>query len=409
MSVRILQKQNGRQKRPASAVVSSKTPKKREIDYTFLLLVVVMTCVGLTMLLSVSAPTASSKFGNSYYFFMRQLSLAAVGFVAMIVISKIDYHKFKPFVRIFMIVCTILLVLVLIPGIGKAENNSRRWIQLPGFRLQPSEFMKLAIAMFFAKMIEDTNKDISKVRNMVPYFMWIALVAALMLMETHVSGAIVICGIAVLVLIAGGANFKFFVGCGIAAIPAGMVFLMMFPKRWGRVISFLNPFMDTQDKGFQVVQGLYAIGSGGMFGLGLGQSVQKYSYLPEPYNDFIFSIICEELGFIGMALIIGLFIALIVRGIKIAFDAPDVFGSLTVVGIMAHVGIQTVLNIAVVTSSIPNTGISLPFFSYGGTAIMVLLMEMGIVLSISRYRKEKELPGITTDIPKKKIKTGGRG
>ncbi len=166
--------------------------------------------------------------------------------------------------------------------------------------------------------------------------------------------------------------------------------------------------MDTQDKGFQVVQGLYAIGSGGMFGLGLGQSVQKYSYLPEPYNDFIFSIICEELGFIGMALIIGLFIALIVRGIKIAFDAPDVFGSLTVVGIMAHVGIQTVLNIAVVTSSIPNTGISLPFFSYGGTAIMVLLMEMGIVLSISRYRKEKELPGITTDIPKKKIKTGGR-
>lgn len=400
MAVKTLQ--NLKQNRPAQTKsVKERRPKRREMDYTFLLLVVVMVCAGLIMLLSASAPAANVKFGNSYYFFIRQLSFAGVGFAAMIAISRIDYHKLKPFAKLFMIICTVLLALVLIPGIGIEENESRRWLKF-GIRFQPSEFMKLAIGMYFARMIEDSKKDLSKIRNMTPYLFWIGVVSVLMLLETHVSGTIVICGIAVTVLLAGGANFKFFLGCGLAAVPAGLVFLMKFPKRWGRIISFLNPFADTQAKGYQVVQGLYAIGSGGIFGLGLGQSVQKYSYLPEPYNDFIFSIICEELGFVGMGLVIGLFIAVIVRGIKIAFDAPDTFGCLTVVGIMAQIGIQTVMNIAVVTSSIPNTGVPLPFFSYGGTAIMVLLAEMGIVLSVSRYRREKELPGITTETPKKK-------
>lgn len=395
MPAQTLKKQNIKKRNAAQQPARTRKPKShkikiRDMDYTFLLIVVIMMCAGLIMLLSASAPAANVKFGNSYHFFERQLIFAVVGFVAMIVISRIDYHKFKPFTKVFMLICVILLLLVLIPGIGVVHNNSRRWLPLPGFELQPSEFMKLAIGMFFAAMIENNKYDLSKLRGMLPFFGWIALVAVLMLLETHVSGTIVICGIAVAVMIIGGANFKFFVGCGAAAVPAGLLFLTLFPKRWARVISFMDPFADKRDTGYQVLQGLYAIGSGGIFGLGLGQSVQKYSYLPEPYNDFIFAIVCEELGFLGMALIIGLFIALVVRGIKIAFEAPDVFGCLTVVGIMAQVAIQTILNIAVVTSSIPNTGISLPFFSYGGTAVMVLLAEMGIVLSVSRFSKKKD-------------------
>ena len=306
----------------------------------------------------------------------------------MLVISRIDYRMYKPYTKIFMIVCLVLLTLVLIPHVGVEHNGSRRWLNLYFMELQPSEFMKLAIAMFFASMIEDNKYEITKLKGMLPFFMWIGITAVLMLLETHLSGTIVICGIAVVVMIVGGANFKFFLGAGAAAVPVGLLFLRMDPVRWERIMSFLNPFGDTQDTGYQVVQGLYAIGSGGIFGLGLGQSVQKYSYLPEPYNDFIFAIVCEELGLLGAALIIGLFALLIIRGVKIAMDAPDVFGSLTVVGIVAQVAIQTILNIAVVTSSIPNTGISLPFFSYGGTAIMVLLAEMGVVLSVSRYSKK---------------------
>lgn len=393
---KILTKQNTKKRRSARVVRSAKKPVKRikagYMDYTFLLVLFVLVCVGLIILLSASAPSASVKRGNSYYFFERQLLFTVLGFVAMIFISRIDYRKFKKWTPAFMIICTLLLVLVLIPKIGIVHNESRRWLPTPFGEIQPSEIMKLAIAMFFAAKIENSKKDISKIKNIIPYLLWIAIVAFLMLKQTHVSGTIVICGIAVCVLIMGGANVPMFIGAGISAIVLGLpAIYLIFPKRWGRVVSFLNPFLDTQDAGYQVIQGLYAIGSGGIFGLGLGQSIQKYSYLPEPYNDFIFAIVCEELGLIGAILIIGLFAALIIRGIKIALDAPDIFGTLTVVGIIAQIGIQTVFNIAVATSSIPNTGISLPFFSYGGTAQMILLAEMGIVLSVSRYSKKKSI------------------
>lgn len=386
MAGRTTRTANQSNKKP-SRVVKMKR-KKSDMDYTFLTLVIIMVCVGLVMLLSASTPAGNARFGNSYHFFFRQLLFVLVGFAAMLVISRIDYRMYKPYTKIFMIVCLVLLTLVLIPHVGVEHNGSRRWLNLYFMELQPSELMKLAIAMFFASMIEDNKYEITKLKGMLPFFMWIGITAVLMLLETHLSGTIVICGIAVVVMIVGGANFKFFLGAGAAAIPVGLLFLRMDPVRWERIMSFLNPFGDTQDTGYQVVQGLYAIGSGGIFGLGLGQSVQKYSYLPEPYNDFIFAIVCEELGLLGAALIIGLFALLIIRGVKIAMDAPDVFGSLTVVGIVAQVAIQTIMNIAVVTSSIPNTGISLPFFSYGGTAIMVLLAEMGVILSVSRYSKK---------------------
>ncbi len=362
--------------------------KRSDMDFTFLTLVIIMVCVGMIMLLSASTPAGNAKFGKSYHFFLKQFQFVAVGFVAMIVISRIDYRTYKPYTKLFMLICLVLLAMVFIPKIGVSHNGSRRWLNLYFMELQPSEFMKLAIVMFFAALIEDKKYNVQKLKGMIPFFGWIGITAVLLLMETHLSATIIICGIAIVVMVVGGANIKFFFGAAAAVLPAGFLLVRMDPVRWERVTSFLNPFADTQDAGYQVVQGLYAIGSGGIFGRGLAQSVQKYTYLPEPYNDFIFAIVCEELGLIGAALIIGLFIALIMRGIKIAMDAQDTFGSLVVIGIMAQIAIQTILNIAVVTSSIPNTGISLPFFSYGGTAIMVLLAEMGIVLSVSRYSKK---------------------
>lgn len=355
------------------------------MDYTFLTILIVIVCAGLIMLLSASAPAANKKFGNSYHFFVRQLIYAVVGFVAMLVVSRIDYREYKKYAGKFMLVCTILLALVFVPKIGVSHNGSRRWLNLIVFELQPSELMKLAIALFFAAHVDAARRDLKTIRGLSFYLGWIAVVGLLMMLETHLSGTIVICGIACVILIVGGMNLKFLVGAAAVVVPAGVIFLLTDSVRMSRVISFMNPFEDIRGSGYQVVQGLYAIGSGGLFGTGLGQSVQKYTYLPEPYNDFIFAVICEELGFFGAMLVIGLFVVLIFRGIKIALDAPDKFGMLTVVGIMAQIAIQTVLNIAVVTSSIPNTGITLPFFSYGGTAIMVLLAEMGIVLNVSRY------------------------
>ncbi len=362
-------------------------PEPKHMDATFLLLIIIVLCVGLIMLLSASAPTANTKFGNSYHFFARQLGFAVVGFIAMLVISRIDYRLYKPFAKLFMIICVILLVLVLIPGIGVDHNGARRWLKT-GAEWQPSELMKLAIAMFFASSIEDSKPDFRNLKNTVPYFGWLGVTAMLLMLETHLSGTIIICGIAVTIMIVAGMQFRYFVGAGVIGMPLGLLLLKSDSVRWARVMNFRDPFKDTQLVGYQVVQGLYAIATGGFFGLGLGQSVQKYSYLPEPYNDFIFAIICEELGLFGAFAVMLLFAGIVIRGAKIAAEAPDTFGSLLVVGITAQVAIQTILNIAVATSTIPNTGVALPFFSYGGTSLMVLLADMGIILSVSRYSRK---------------------
>lgn len=362
-----------------------------EIDYTFLFLVILLLCAGLVMLLSASAPEANKTYGDSYYFFKKQLLGAGLGLAGMWVVSRINYERYKKYVPHMMLVCLILLTLVLIPGIGMKWNGSRRWIQTPVMQIQPSEFMKPVIAMYFAMMIENGKHDLKTIKGLAPYLAVIAIVALLMMLETHLSGTIVIVGVAVVVLIAAGAPVKPMVIGVLIIAPILLIGLYMFsPVRWGRIMSFMNPFSDMQNTGYQVTQGLYAIGSGGIFGLGLGQSVQKYSYLPEPYNDFIFAIVCEELGLVGAIVVMLLFVALILRIVRIAINAPDVYTSLTAVGIAAQLAIQTTLNIAVATSSVPNTGVALPFFSYGGTAILTLLVEMGVLLNISRYENVKD-------------------
>jgi len=363
--------------------VSRTKPKK--MDATFLLLVIIIACFGLIMLLSASAPAGSAKYNNSYAYFIKQFGFAVFGFVAMMVISKFDYRKIKPFAKTLMIIAEILLVLVLI--IGVEHQGARRWLYT-GFEWQPSEIMKLAIAVFFARLVEDGKKELSDIKSMIPYIGWMGVTALLLMMETHLSGTIIICGIGVIILIVAGAKLRYFFGLAAVGGPLAVLFLRTDPVRWSRVVNLFDPFSDMQGVGYQVVQGLYAVATGGFFGLGLGQSVQKYSYLPEPYNDFIYAIICEELGLFGGLVVMLLFAGLILRGIKIASEAPDVFGSIMVVGIMSQIAIQTILNIAVVTSTLPNTGVALPFFSYGGTSLVMLFAEMGIVLSVSRYSRK---------------------
>ena len=361
-----------------------------EIDYTFLVIVICVVAVGLVVLLSASAPDSKEIHGSSYYFFGRQLLCAVIGFVGMWFISRINYNSYKELLPKMMAICMILLVLVLIPGLGRRINGSRRWLNTPIVPIQPSEFVKPVIAMYFAYMIEKGRTNLKTISGNAPYIGILLIVVALMLCETHLSGAIVIAGIAITVMIAGGTPVKPIIIGAVIILPIGLIAIRMFSEvRWERIISFLNPFEDMQDTGYQVAQGIYAIGSGKLFGLGLGQSVQKYSYLPEPYNDFIFAIICEEMGFFGAVAVMALFAALILRGIRIAINAPDIYGTLTATGIVAQLAIQTLLNIAVATSSVPNTGVALPFFSYGGTSIMTLLFEMGVLLNISRYSHKK--------------------
>ncbi len=359
--------------------------KQKSIDYTFLFFIMLLLSIGLVMLLSASAPAGASKYDNSYHFFKKQIVFVIIGLVGMVVVSKIDYRIYKKYAKLYFGICFIMLLLVAIPGVGVKLNGSRRWLQLPGFQIQPSEFMKLAVSILFAEMISSCKYNVSKLKDFGYFAVILGAVGLLMLLEPHLSGTIVIVGIGIWILISAGTRVAPF-AVGVPIVGAiGFLFIYLFDaNRLSRILRFISPFEDMQHTGYQIAQALYAMGSGGIFGRGLGQSVQKYSYLPEPYNDFIFSIACEELGLLGAIIIIAAFALLILRGFRIALNAPDTFGTLLATGIMAQVAIQTTLNIAVATSSVPNTGVSLPFFSYGGTAIMVLLVEMGILLNISR-------------------------
>lgn len=363
--------------------------KMGEMDYTLLFLVILIVVIGLIMLLSASAPSGKRIYDDSYYYFKRQLLFVIFGFVGMIIVSKVNLKELIPYVPKAFIVCTVLLVLVLIPGIGVEVNGSRRWLNIPFIQLQPSEFMKPVIAMYIAYLIKNKTVDLKTMRGNLVCAMIVGVVALLLMLETHLSGTLVIVGIALCVMISGGTPLKPIAFGILGVVVLVFIYLQFDPIRMARITSLFDPFADAQGTGYQISQSIYAIGSGRFFGLGLGESVQKYSNLPEPYNDFIFSIICEELGFFGTTIIILLFAALFLQAMRIALKAPDLWSSLTCIGIAAQLGIQTVLNMGVAVSIIPNTGVSLPFFSYGGTSVMTLLLEMGILLNVSRTSVKK--------------------
>lgn len=357
------------------------------LDIPFLVILLLLLCYGLIMLFSAGYAVALYRRGDAYTYIRPQLLFAVLGVIAMYAASFIDYHIWHKLAWPMMGVSLVLLTIVLFMP---EYNGCKRWIVLPGLgTLQPSEIAKFSVVLVFSHIIS-LNHDRMKTfsTGVLPFGIILGVVTVLMLLEPHLSGTLLILGIGAVLMFVGGTGLKWFGlagGAAAGAIAAAVVLLPeLVPYATDRLESWQNPFADPLGEGHQTIQSLYAIASGGLAGLGLGNSRQKYLYVPEPQNDFIFSILCEELGFVGAALVILLFLLLLLRGLSIAVRARDRFGALLVVGFVVQVILQAVLNIAVVTNTIPNTGISLPFFSSGGTSLMMLLGEMGIVLSVSR-------------------------
>ena len=355
------------------------------IDFTLVITILLLLSLGLVMLLSASSPSALSESGNSYSYFSKQLIFAVLGLIAMMFISKIDYRFYQKFYKHAWWISLLLLALVLIAG--RTINGAKRWIYVTEtLSIQPSELVKILMIIFYAGILVKNRDELGLFKKgFLKHVCMLIPIIGLLLLEPHFSASIVIIGICSIMMIIAGCKFwHFLVAGGSVGIPGAIALIVLEPYRLERVTTFLDPWKDAADEGWQVIQSLYAIGSGGLFGAGLGESKQKYLYIPEPHNDFIFSILGEELGFIGCAIVLILFAIFIWRGVLIAMKAPDMFGSLLAIGITALVGIQVIINVAVVTSSMPATGMPLPFFSYGGTALFILLCEMGILLNISR-------------------------
>lgn len=360
------------------------------LDLPFLFLVLVLLVIGLIMMFSASYASAYYYYGNSYFFISKQALFAAAGVAVMIALSYFDYHHFHRLAVPILIFSYALLVLV---RFMPAVNGVHRWISIGSLgQIQPSEIGKFAMILIFAHLISLNFKRMDTFRyGVLPYLLILGMTAALLMWEPHVSATVIVCILAGVMLFIGGVRLRWF-GIAFGAMASGIAYLVLFTKEFtyanDRIAAWMNPFSDSSKEmmahTWQTRQSLYAIGSGGLLGLGLGQSRQKYLYLPEPQNDFIFAIVCEELGFIGALIIIILFAMLVWRGVTISLRSKDKFGMLLGIGLVVQVGLQVILNIMVVTNTIPNTGISLPLFSYGGSSLMLLLAEMGIVLSISR-------------------------
>ena len=362
------------------------------IDLPFCLLVLLLTAIGLVMLLSASFPSAyyETKNNDPMYYFTRQGVFAIMGVAAMFLISKINYQRFRAFAKPLLFFAIILLALVLVPGVGQTRNNATRWIGVGElFTFQPSEIAKLAVVLYFSDSISKKKDKMRTTRyGILPYLLIMGVLAVLMMLEPHLSGTVLILGTGAALMLVGGIRWAW-VGAAVGFVGGVAALMLTGVIQYGqsRIAMWQNPFIDPRGEGYQLSQSLISIGSGGLLGVGLGKSRQKFLYLPEEHNDFIFAIICEELGLIGAAIIMLLFAALILRGYWIALHTRDRFGCLLVVGVTTLIAMQTFLNIGVVTGLLPTTGISLPFFSYGGTALSIQLAEMGIVLSVSRQMK----------------------
>lgn len=371
-------------------------------DYSLLFIVLFLLGFGLVMIYSASSYTAIQDYdGDAGHYMKRQLLAIIIGLAAMILVANVDYHFWKPFYVLGYIVSAGSILMVLTP-LGIESHNARRWFRIPGIGLQvqPAEIAKLCMILFLAVMV---CKIGNRVRTMKGFLFMVVIPIPIAVMiwkiTDNLSSALIVMAISVLMVFVASPDYKKFVimALAVAALAALVVFYAVQTAgsgggfRMERIVAWLNPESQSQDKGFQTLQGLYAIGSGGIWGKGLGQSMQKLKFLPESQNDMIFSIICEELGLFGAIAIILMFIMLIWRMMIIANNASDLFGAMLVVGVIGHISVQAILNIAVVTNTIPNTGISLPFISYGGSSVMFLMMEIGLVLSVAKRIQLREM------------------
>ena len=354
------------------------TMLKKKYDYTLLVTLFLIIFIGLVILYSTSSYNGEVKFADAFYYLKKQAFAVLLGIAAMFIVADIDYHLWGKLAIPAYLGAVLLSIAVLF--IGDEYNGSKRWLSLGPFSFQPSEYAKIAVIIFLSYLVTKNVKQIHKMRVLAKVMIWILPVVALV-GASNLSTAIIILGIAVVLVFVASPKYTQFILMGALGVGFMTIFLALESYRLERLKIWRNP--ESYEKGYQTLQGLYAIGSGGLFGRGMGNSVQKLGFVPEAQNDMIFSIICEELGLVGAGFIMFLFLILIWRFFVIATRAKDLFGALIASGVMAHMMIQVILNIAVVTNTIPNTGITLPFISYGGTSVVFLLIEMGVVLSVS--------------------------
>lgn len=378
---------------PEPGKIKKKKPH-RFYDYSLLFTIIFLTVFGLIMIYSASSYKAQLDYGNPGYFMLRQAGIAGVSFVAMYIVSKIDYHWFARFAMLGYIASYVTLLLTRFTPLGVASHGKKRWLRLGPLQFQPTEIVKISLILLLAVLIANLGVRINQLRA-VGFIVALSAPLALLVTANNLSSGIIICGIVfVMLFVACKIKWPFFLciggGVGLLAVAPYIGHLLvklhiLKDYQLGRINVWVNPVQYARSGGYQVLQGLYAIGSGGLFGKGLGQSMQKMGFLPEPQNDMIFSIICEELGLFGALLVITLFILLLYRFIRIAIECTDLFGNLIAMGVTAHLGIQIFINISVVTNTIPNTGIPLPFISYGGSSLFFLLTEIGFVLSVAKH------------------------
>ena len=369
--------------------------RKQSIDYFALILTLIIITFGIVMVYSATYYLAASKEmydNDGMYFFKRQIIGAAIGFAFMLFLMFFDYHRLKKLRYLLFIVAIAFLAAVLIPGVGRNINGSTRWIYIAGFSIQPSEIAKLALIVFMAYIISENRNNAGGYlpfkKGTLPCLLLVGICCVLIIKQPNFSAVICLCVLMLIMLIVGGAPKKHIVPLSIGGIAAGVIVMFAQSYRANRVETFLDPWSDPSDSGYQIVQSLYAIGGGGLFGRGIGNSMQKLLYLPFGESDFIFSIIVEELGLVGGATLLILYLLLALRGVKIAMKAPDMFGTMLAVGIVSIISIQVLINVAVVTNSIPATGVSLPFVSYGSSSLIIFMGMIGILLNISRQARD---------------------
>ena len=358
----------------------------KKFDSTLFITILITSIFGIIMIYSASYIWAEYKFNDPFKFVKNQFLFFIIGTIMMIFISKINYNKYLKYSNKILLVTVILLILVLIPGIGTIRNGSRSWFGIGSFGIQPSEAAKLALIIFTSKYLSNNQKDIKNIKKGVIPILGITLFifGLIMLQPDFGTGVIIVMSIIGLLFVAG-ANLKFFFSLGILGVIGVVVLIIIAPYRLERIISFINPWSDPLGSGFQIIQSLYAIGPSGLFGYGFLNSRQKHFYLPEPQTDFIFSIIAEEFGFMGIIIVSTLFLIIIYKGFKIARNSKDLFSKYLSFGITFELAFQAMLNLMVVTGLIPVTGVTLPFFSYGGSSLLITLCSMGILLNISRF------------------------
>ncbi|MFS0787116.1 stage V sporulation protein E [Shouchella sp. 1P09AA] len=357
-------------------------------DYILIVATITLLAVGLIMVYSASEAWASYRFDDSLFFAKRQFFFGSVGVLLMFFISRVDYWTWRTYSKVLLIICFVLLVLVLIPGVGLVRGGARSWLGIGAFSIQPSEFMKIAMIIFLANFLAVNQKRIVLFRKgLLPALGFVMVAFAMIMLQPDLGTGTVMVGTCVAMIFIAGARVKHFMGLFLIGVAGFVVLIISAPYRIKRITSFLDPWADPMESGFQIIQSLLAIGPGGLLGMGLGESRQKYFYLPEPQTDFIFAILAEELGFMGGVFVLLLFAIIFWRGVRIALGAPDLFGSFLAAGVVTMIVIQVMINIGVVTGLMPVTGITLPLLSYGGSSLTLMLMSIGILLNISRHNR----------------------